>query len=49
MPYASTTLPVPSRAMPRFPIAPLPLGDGGVRARQGQGERLRSLDCHTLI
>jgi hypothetical protein len=33
----------------QFTIPPLPPGEGGMRARQSQGERLRSLDCHTLI
>jgi hypothetical protein len=31
------------------PIPPLLPGEGGVRAGQSQGERLRFLDCHTLI
>jgi hypothetical protein len=26
-----------------------PPGEGGVRARQSQGERFRLLDCHMLI
>jgi hypothetical protein len=30
-------------------IPPLPPGEGGVRARQGQGERLRFMGCHMLI
>ena len=31
------------------PIPPLPPGEGRVRAKQGQGERLGFLDPHTLI
>ena len=32
-----------------LPIPPLPLGEGGVRAQQSQGDGLWFLDCHTLI